>query len=131
MGWARFWSLDLSPGLPGAKSQAGSGPRLGVGSPGLGTRLQGPGPAQVSALLPIYVCAYPTLTYVMLRDFCISRLHYCTLVYVMLRYFMSSPCHFYVISHSFDEIVSAIVSPTKIDRQTKTGESISNTYLGL
>ena len=64
MGRARLWSLDPSPGLPWARSQAGSGPGPRPGSPGLGPRLQVPYPAYVSALLAIYVCDYSTLIYV-------------------------------------------------------------------
>ena len=47
------WSLGPSPGLPWARSQAGSGPgpRPGAGSPGLGPRLQEPSPATNRPLL--------------------------------------------------------------------------------
>ena len=70
--------LEPGPELPWARSQArsGPGPRPGAGSPGLGPRLQGPGPAHVSALLTMYVCIF----FANLCDF--------TGFYNILRYFM-------------------------------------------
>ena len=53
-------ALGPVPGPVRARSQAGAG------SPGLGPRLQGPGPAHVSALLAIYV-SFSKLIYINLR----------------------------------------------------------------
>ena len=66
MGRARPWSLDPSPGLPWARSQAGSGPgprpwtQARGRQPWAQPQAPGPGPAHVSGLLAIYVHIFYT-----------------------------------------------------------------------